>query len=201
VAPGTRGPYRKSDETRAAILDRATALIAELGPERVSLRRIADDLGISHPALTYYFASRDELLVAVLDEGERRAKADVGEVGTVQRMRGYSRRNEESPGTIQLYLSLAARALNDDGVVRAHIAERFERVRRNYAERIVAEQADGAIRRDIDSNAIAALLVAAMDGLQLQHLLNPNLDQESSLAILEEILQTPEPPTRTAVTP
>jgi AcrR family transcriptional regulator len=150
---------------------------------------IAEDLGMSHPALTYYFPSRDELLLAVLDEGERRAGEDVEATRMVQRMRGYTRHNEGSPGTIQLYLALAARALNDDGIVRDHIVERFERVRARYAERIAADQADGSLRSDVDPNAAAALLVAAMDGIQLQHLLDPDLDQDAALAMLEDVLQ------------
>ncbi|HXR43906.1 MAG TPA: TetR/AcrR family transcriptional regulator [Pseudolysinimonas sp.] len=196
-ATARRGPYPKSVETRAAILDRATELIGEHGPEHVSLRMIAESLGMSHPALTYYFSSRDELLLAVLDESERRALEQNDTVRTVPRMRRSSRRNEETPGTIQLYLSLAARALNDDGIVREHITARFERVRARFEQRIITDQAAGSVRSDLDASAIAALLVAAMDGLQLQHLLAPDVDQDAALAILEELL----PPADAAVRP
>ena len=127
----------------------------------------------------------------MLDEGERRAAAEIDTVQSVPRMRRYSRRNEETPGTIQLYLSLAARALNDDGVVRDHITDRFDRVRRQFEERIIADQADGTVRSDLPPSAIAAVLVAAMDGLQLQHLLDPDVDQDAALAILDDLLRPP----------
>jgi len=70
-------------------------------------------------------------------------------------------------------------------------------VRARFEKRIIADQAAGSVRPDLDASAMAALLVAAMDGLQLQHLLSPGVDQDAALAILEEILR----PTDGAVHP
>lgn len=70
----TRGPRRAEgapagpDEVRRAVLDAAATLFAERGMDRVSLRDIAGAANV-HPALIgRYIGTRDELVVAVLDD-------------------------------------------------------------------------------------------------------------------------------------
>jgi AcrR family transcriptional regulator len=62
--------YRKASERRAEILSSAIELFADRGVG-ASLRAIGDAIGVSHAALRYYFASRDELLVEVYRAHER----------------------------------------------------------------------------------------------------------------------------------
>ncbi|GAB3766738.1 TetR/AcrR family transcriptional regulator [Microlunatus parietis] len=53
-------------DTKARIQTAALELIARQGVQRTSLRQIADQLGITKPALYYHFASRDDLVRSLL---------------------------------------------------------------------------------------------------------------------------------------
>ena len=65
---------------RAAVLERAARIIAEQGPQELSLRALAADLGVSHTAPRYHFGSREGVLRALAAEGfvelERRLRAN-----------------------------------------------------------------------------------------------------------------------------
>ena len=54
-------------EARLRILDAAERRLAQLGPEGLRLQELAEDLGISHPAILHHFGSRDELVKAVVE--------------------------------------------------------------------------------------------------------------------------------------
>jgi AcrR family transcriptional regulator len=66
---------RPRSDTRRRIQTAARDLFARQGVERTSLQDIADELGITKPALYYHFRSRDELvrsiLVPMIEEGDR----------------------------------------------------------------------------------------------------------------------------------
>lgn len=60
--------YHHGDLRRAA-LDRALEVVAESGPQSLSLRAISADLGVSHTAPRYHFGSNTGLLTAIAAEG------------------------------------------------------------------------------------------------------------------------------------
>ncbi|QUR68872.1 TetR/AcrR family transcriptional regulator [Mycobacterium spongiae] len=66
---------RPKSDTRTRIQDVARELFWRQGVHRTSLQDIADELGITKPALYYHFASREDLvrstLVPLIEEGER----------------------------------------------------------------------------------------------------------------------------------
>ena len=83
--PATRR-RRSADEARAEILAAAERQLAAAGPASIRLQAIADELGVTHPAILRHFRTRDELLYALLRHAGRRmrealtaAVADAGE--------------------------------------------------------------------------------------------------------------------------
>lgn len=54
---------------REALLTRAVEVIGESGVEGLSLRRVAKDIGVSHAAPTRHFASKADLLAAIVSDG------------------------------------------------------------------------------------------------------------------------------------
>ena len=66
-AVGTR--TRRQERTRRAILDSALAIVAESGPDALSMRAIADRIDYSAAGLYEYFGSKEEILNAVREEG------------------------------------------------------------------------------------------------------------------------------------
>src|SRR5579859_488142 len=63
--PPTRRAQRR-EATLAEIRDTARALLAESGPDAVTLRGIAMRLGMAPAGVHYYYASRDDLLTAII---------------------------------------------------------------------------------------------------------------------------------------
>ncbi|WP_082953157.1 TetR/AcrR family transcriptional regulator [Mycobacterium sp. 852002-10029_SCH5224772] len=66
---------RPRSDTRERIQEVARELFLQRGVQRTSLQDIANQLGITKPALYYHFPSREDLvrsiLVPLIDEGER----------------------------------------------------------------------------------------------------------------------------------
>lgn len=182
--------YAKGVARRREILDRAIEVFADKGAEGTSLRAIAETIGVSHAALLHYFGSREELLVEVLREGERRHSDPRGEDDVVGSMVRAAERNVTIPGFVALYTTLLAGSLEaDKEYSREFFAARFARIRERLTELIRIGQREGTMRRGVDPADMAALVIAASDGLQTQWLLEPDVDIARSLALLERILE------------
>jgi AcrR family transcriptional regulator len=189
---GRRGSYAKGVARRQEILDRAIEVFAERGADGTSLRRIAQAIGVSHAALLHYFDSREQLLVAVYEhaEKERDAAETHPDHGAVELMIEAATENVRVPGMVQLYTTLVAASLEaGSGDGKTFFTDRFARVRDDLARRIERDQAQGRVRADVDASELAALLVAASDGLQIQWLLTPSIRLESTLRAFATLLQ------------
>ncbi|WP_243074460.1 TetR/AcrR family transcriptional regulator [Microbacterium sp. SS28] len=193
--PRSRGSYAKGVARRQEILDRAIEVFAERGSDRTSLRAIAAEVGVTHAALAHYFGSLEELLVAVYRESERRGderEPRNPDATPVEIMREWTVANREVAGLVQLYSTLVAAALEEGHpAAREFATTRFDRVRSDLAERVRRSQVAGRIRPDLDPLAVAALVVAASDGLQTQWLLDASAPQDAALLLLEQLLESP----------
>jgi AcrR family transcriptional regulator len=195
AASRARGPYAKGLARRQQILDRAIDVFARRGSEGTSLRAIAHELGVSHAALTHYFTSREQLLVEVYKEAERRhgeAEPHPFEASPVEIMTESAQRNHAVPGLVQLYSTLVAAALESGHPdATAFATERFARVRADLVERVERTQAAGRMRADVDPQAVASLVIAASDGLQTQWMLDEDVPQAEALDVLARLLAPP----------
>jgi AcrR family transcriptional regulator len=63
--------------SRQRVLDAAIACILERGLYRASSNAIAEQAGLSWGVIQYYFGTREALMLAVLEEGERRLTESV----------------------------------------------------------------------------------------------------------------------------
>lgn len=148
--------YAPGRARQEEILDAAHELFAASGFGGVSLRAIAARTGVSHAAVLRYYASKDDILIALLDRWEERnvewmtALPEVDYVGSVV---GMARRNAEIPGYLALYAALAGEASSAAHPAHEHLRERYERLRASYADLVGRE----------DSVSVSA----AWDGLQV----------------------------------
>ena len=191
---GRRGLQPKGVARRQEILDRAIEVFRERGADGTSLRRIAEAIGVSHAALLHYFDSREQLLVAVYAHAEarRNAAAAPSAPSGVDSMIHAATANVDVPGLVQLYTTLLAASLeagNDVG--REFFSARFERVREELTTSFRQQQAEGEIRTDVPAEDLAALLIAASDGLQIQWLLEPSIGLSDTLRTFARLLQPP----------
>jgi AcrR family transcriptional regulator len=58
-------------ETKSKILDAAFRRLAQEGYAALSMREIARDAGVNHALINYHYRSKDQLVIAVLDEANR----------------------------------------------------------------------------------------------------------------------------------
>ncbi|MFB7891727.1 TetR/AcrR family transcriptional regulator [Microbacterium sp. NPDC056044] len=196
--PVSRGSYAKGVARRQQILDRAIEVFARRGADRTSLRAIAEEVGVTHAALRHYFGSLEELLVEVYRESERQGDIrhpDDPDATPVGVMRESARTNREIAGLVQLYSTLVAAALEEGRpAARDFATQRFARVRADLVDRVVRSQQAGRVRADVGPEAVAALVIAASDGLQTQWLLDAEAPQDESLMLLERLLAVSDRP-------
>jgi TetR/AcrR family tetracycline transcriptional repressor len=61
-------PQAAAKLSKAAVVERALALADELGLEALTIRRLAQDLGVTPMALYWHFRSKEELLAGLGDQ-------------------------------------------------------------------------------------------------------------------------------------
>jgi hypothetical protein len=106
------------------------------------------------------------------------------------------RHNADVPGLVQLYTRFSAEATDPQNHAHHYFAERYARLRVEVGLLLKTTQDAGRIPSSIDSSSLAAVLVAATDGLQLQWLYNPELDMAGTLGGLLDALAAERLPLR-----
>lgn len=173
---GQRG-YAKGRAKRAEIIDRATALFGEAGYRGVSLREIAARCAISHPGLLHHFATKEALLTAVLErrdeEDEERFIAQAGGgVDQLRRVVALAAHNEQRRGIVELYAVLSAEATAADHPAHDFFVRRYRTTIATMTGAYAQAAVQGALHVGVAPATAARELVALMDGLQLQWLLD-----------------------------
>ncbi|MBJ7598611.1 MAG: TetR family transcriptional regulator [Candidatus Nephthysia bennettiae] len=169
--------YAKGRAKRREIIDHAVALFGEVGYRGASLREIAARSGISHPGLLHHFPTKESLLLAVLahrDEvdGESLSKEATTGTDALRRLVDLVSLNATRRGIVELFAVLSAEATSPDHPAHAFFVERYRNAV-EAAELTYAQVRDeGRLRPGIDPGAAARQLVALMDGLQVQWLLD-----------------------------
>lgn len=169
--------YAKGRARREEILETARALFGEVGYRSASLREIAARCGISHPGLLHHFPTKEALLEAVLVRRDAVSEERFGVVRArgaraLQALVRIVAANAAEPGEVELFCVLSAEATAPDHPAHRYFADRYEVTRAN-AERSLREAAeDGDLRAGVDPAVHARVLVAVMDGLQVQWLLD-----------------------------
>ena len=199
TGPTPRG-YAKGRAKRREIVEQATALFGEVGYRSASLREIAARCGMSHPGLLHHFPSKEALLAAVLahrDEVDAERFPLSGGTG-VERLTHLVRLTEHNahvPGIVELFAVLSAEASAPDHPAHAYFVQRYARVRAALAEGFDLVARDGLLRPGLDPDRVAVAVIALMDGLQVQWLLDRgSVDMADQLrAFLGQVLAEPVP--------
>lgn len=175
---GTAMPYGdamnarvRSEERRAEIVRAALEVIAERGYRGASLAAVAERVGLTQQGLLHYFPTKDALLVAVLQERDQwDAVPDTR--WRVDLLASLVEYNAMRPGIIQTFSALLGESVTDGHPAREYFSERYTRVRASMAEVLRVEYGD-RLPNGLTPERTAPLLVAVMDGLQYQWLLDP----------------------------
>ncbi|QIS11669.1 TetR/AcrR family transcriptional regulator [Nocardia arthritidis] len=169
----------RGDARREQILDVALKTFAENGFRGASLADIATNCGLSQPGLLHHFASKTELLAAVLQRRDeidaRRMEFDgrLSGVAALERLVQLVEYNAHLPGLVRLFTVVTGEAVTIDHPAHEWVVGRYRMLETWLVRALDDGIADGAIRPDTDTAALARQVFAMMDGLQLQWLLDP----------------------------
>jgi AcrR family transcriptional regulator len=181
-----RGPYAKTSQRREEILRAAREVFAERGYEAASVRQVAARVGISEAGLTHHFATKSELLAAVLQARGQEDADRWGSGGAIppEHLVDLVAHNSTRPEIVRLFTKLTAEATSLNSPVHEHFAERYAGLRRRTAEQIRRAQGQGEMRADVDADVAAQVLLAVMDGLQVQWLYDRDVDMAHAMDVL-----------------
>jgi AcrR family transcriptional regulator len=175
-----------ADDRRSQLIEEATLVISRVGFARFTISELARECGITRAGVLHHFASREELLLAVLrarDENDAAAViADApalgGDVRTILDL--LVARNATQPEIVRLYTVLSAEALDAGHPAHAYFVERWDRT-----ISLLAELLGGW---DRPAREIAIEIHAFMDGLQLDWLRDPRIDLTAQWAAFADDL-------------
>jgi AcrR family transcriptional regulator len=173
-------PARERGElTRRRIIDAAMDLWATRGSRGTGLTEVAERAGVGHPGLLHHFGSKDNLRLAVVKERDRqdlarvRALVETGGLETIRALPVVARAAEERPGLAQLYVVLVAENLDPDAPAHDWLVERMRTLRQLLSTNLRAGVARGEIDASVDCDLMAARIMAFMDGVEIQRILDP----------------------------
>jgi AcrR family transcriptional regulator len=174
---------------RQKILDVATKLVMERGVKGTSLADIAREAQISKGTLFYHFAAKDDLIYELTEQHFDRITRSL--LQRVEQMHGESLEKilgeglaailmAEDRGKLNLYL--LQEAVIENPALKARFRSKYQEFQ------VLAGQFLAMVAPDMDSDqakVLARVLVAILDGLIIQWLLEP---EDISIARIAEIL-------------
>lgn len=173
-------------ETRDRIVEAAYRTLVALGYEQTSIKEIAAAAAVAPGLVHYYFASKEELVVAAIrfgcDEFEKMEGADP-ERDALEAFEGARRMLRERRFDFhRLFLDMCGVAMHNDAVAEA--LRRFVEEDRGIAEALARNLLALRERDAAEAPPIAAAVWGAIFGIVLQALLDPEFDHEGAMTAL-----------------
>jgi AcrR family transcriptional regulator len=172
-----------STESQEKILQAAFTVLSRQGYENTSIKEIAEQAGVAQGLVHYYFKSKQQLVLAVLEFVCHKVELGVeGEAGALQAFEQTKAMLRESRDTNALYIQLIGVSLHDP-VIGAGVRDfiRTERARiEGIARQVFAE-------RELDpgsARGIAGVVWAAVLGIMVQSLVDPDFNADEAVDAL-----------------
>jgi AcrR family transcriptional regulator len=174
VTPSPAQPVTaKGVATRARILQAAAEAFAERGYKETTVSELIARSGLAKGAFYFYFASKEQLAVAVLEEKQRQWLAFVRERAFSKDL-AIDQLRALAPAIVELHrqdpAAFSAARLSRDLRLIPELAEPVRRSARIWiefvADIIARAQYEDALPAHFDPPTLAAVLVAATDGLK-----------------------------------
>ncbi len=182
---------RPGHGTEQALLDAAERLLVEVGAAGITTRRVADEAGLNHGLVHYYFGSVEQLLVRVLERFtdrlvERQRQMYAADTAFLDKWRTAMAYLEEDRPYQKIWYELQALAWN-----RPDLRERLARVHAEW--RAVLLEAFAPIREDlgleIPLEALVTLVYAFNEGIMLDRMSGIELGHHELLSWIDGWLE------------
>lgn len=170
----TRG-YAKGAAKRVEILRVALEAYASSGRQGPSLRSIAEAVGMTEAGVLHHFASKDHLLVAILEARDDLAR-ETFDFTQREAIVAATAETTKTPGLVKLFVDMSAAAADPQ-----HPAADFMN-RHGTRVKEMAHQFLGP-----DATWEARVMLATAEGLQIQWLRDPSIDVAADLERLVDL--------------
>lgn len=182
----------KGDATREAIFEAAIDNFGRFGYRGASLARIAEQCGIVQSAILHHFGSKEKLLLATLDryydsKGTLQTPDGRGldDIPVFDYLQLVAQINEGRERLVRFYAVMSGESLTEGHPATPFFQRRFNDVRTDLAARLLRSHESLDAERAL---AIVTLAVAALDGLQIQWILDRHTAMGRVFAVLDELL-------------
>lgn len=175
------------DAKRLKILEAATTRFAEVGYEAASMDGLAAAVGVSKGSLYDYFKNKEDLFYASFEWFEAQvlaasmARMQDGDSARARLINFADASVAALQDNVALYpVMLEVWAAAAKSGTRERFSDAMRMLYRDFRAQIGmlirAAQASGDIKPDADAEALAGMLIGAVDGLLLQYWLDPGFD-------------------------
>ena len=178
AADRVRNPRAGTVDRREAVLRAAMTVFGQRGYNKGGLVEVAEQAGMTHAGVLHHFGSKEALLIAMLQyrDGEEAAgvpgRAQTEGPAFLGHLLDTVTENSGRPGVVQTYTVLSAESVTEGHPAQTYFRTRLSLLRDKIAE--VLAEVTGREADDIDVRDDASALIALMDGLQVQWLLDPD---------------------------
>jgi AcrR family transcriptional regulator len=174
-----RTQAERTRQRKEQVIREAIRFFGQNGYHGTRLADIARAAGITEPGLLHHFPSKAHLFMEVLAERDRvdRERFDPSQhtgkppLVSLQELVEY---NETVPGLVQLFTVLVAESIDEKHPGHDFFKQRYQNLREQSTAVLREAQAQGQIRKDIPAEDLVVMLLAMMDGLQVQWLYEPD---------------------------
>jgi AcrR family transcriptional regulator len=175
-----RTQAERSKESKEKIVREANRLFGQSGFRGTKLADIAEAAGLTEPGLLHHYPSKEHLLISILEERDHADQQRFGEMfkkgaGTdpMEVLQALVEYNQSLPELVRLFTVLVSESLDPTHPGHDFFVQRYRFYRQMSLEMLKRAQQQGQIRADIGVEDLSFLVMALMDGLQIQWLLDP----------------------------
>lgn len=192
MAEPTGRQHAERGNTREKIVAAAARVLGERGYEATTVKAIARAAGVAPGLVHYYFEGKEALLVAVLHEAAERHLAETAarraslapQELLAAALADRKRRVADEPEWYRLRYEFFALGLRNPALMPG-VARLLASGREGIGG--VVERVAGGVRPDRE--ALAAVLLGALDGLALQKLADPAFDLDAAFAAVAQLVE------------
>jgi AcrR family transcriptional regulator len=163
------------NERRKLFAAAALAVISREGLEGLTMREVAKEAGFTTGALTHYFQSKDEVLIAASEAGADVVRPEMDEAATGASARAALQQllytvlptSAAMKAQWRFWIAFWERAAHSPQVQRV-MRERYLEYTSRVATVIRRSQEQGETTREVDAERVAREIIALIDGIGVQ---------------------------------